>query len=80
MNELFDYLTTLTKNENCPIKSVYYVFQDGPLAENYMLITMKNSEEIKCRLWNSDSGWQNHIGVVQYFYPGFGASGLLSAN
>jgi hypothetical protein len=50
MNELFDYLTTLTKNENCPIKSVYYVFQDGPLAENYMLITMKNGEEIKCRL------------------------------
>jgi hypothetical protein len=50
MNELFDYLTTLTKNENCPIESVHYVFQDGPLAENYMLITMKNSEEIKCRL------------------------------
>lgn len=50
MNELYDYLILLTKTENSPIQSVQYVFQDGPLAENYMLITMKNSEEIKCRL------------------------------
>jgi hypothetical protein len=47
MNELFNYLTSLTKSENCPIESVHYVFQDGPVAQNYMLITMKNGEEIK---------------------------------
>ncbi len=50
MNELYDYLILSTKTEKCPIQSVHYVFQDGPLAENYMLITMKNGEEIKCRL------------------------------
>jgi len=49
MNELYDYLILLTKTGNCPIRSVQYVFQDGPLAENYMLITMKNDEKIKCR-------------------------------
>jgi len=49
MNELYNYLIQqLRLIENCPIKSVQYVFQDGPLAENYMLITMKNGEEIKC--------------------------------
>jgi len=48
MNELYEYLILLTKTENCPIRSVQYVFQDGPLAENYMLITMKSNEEIRC--------------------------------
>lgn len=52
MNELYDYLILLTKTENCPIQSVHYVFQDGPLAQNHMLITMKSGEEIKCLFKN----------------------------
>lgn len=49
MHELYNYLIQQLKlAENCPIKSVQYVFQDGPLAENHMLIVMENGEEIKC--------------------------------
>jgi hypothetical protein len=48
MNELYDYLILLTKTENCPIQSVHYIFQFGPFGENFMLITMKSGEEIKC--------------------------------